>query len=148
MACLLTIVAVLSSQYGHPENTNVHGAHASIVFIFFFGICYSFVYTPLQALYCAEVMNQQMRAKGMGIHILISNLTGFINTFANSVGLGRLGWRYYFVFVAWNLCASMLWYLFCVETRGRTLEELEEVFNKPWPAMSSREKSKVQVVNS
>lgn len=42
----------------------------------------------------------------------------------------------------------MLWYLFCVETRGRTLEELEEVFNKPWPAMSSREKSKVQVVNS
>lgn len=45
----------------------------------------------------SRVMSQDMRAKGMGVHILISNLAGFINTFANSVGLGKLGWKYYFV---------------------------------------------------
>ncbi len=32
---------------------------------------------------------------------------GFINTFGNSVGLGRLGWKYYFVFVGWDLVASV-----------------------------------------
>ena len=61
-------------------------------------------------------MNQDMRGKGMAVHILISNIAGFINTFANSVGLGKLGWKYYFVFVGWNLVASGSWFLFGVET--------------------------------
>ena len=65
------------------------------------------------------------------MHILISNCAGFINTFANSVGLERWGYKYYFVFVVWNVCASALWFLFGVETRGRTLEELDYVFSVP-----------------
>ncbi|KAF5338177.1 hypothetical protein D9758_014717 [Tetrapyrgos nigripes] len=145
LASLLSIVAALSANYGKPGNTNVTGANASIAFVFLFGIVYSFTYTPLQALYCAEVMKQDMRAKGMAVHILISNCAGFINTFANSVGLQKLGWKYYFVFVAWNICASILWLLFCVETRGRTLEELDEVFNARWPALVSGRKVKVAI---
>ena len=35
----------------------------------------------------------------VSVHILISNCAGFINTFANSVGLANIGWRYYFVYV-------------------------------------------------
>ncbi|EIM81448.1 general substrate transporter [Stereum hirsutum FP-91666 SS1] len=145
LACLLATVAAMSSKYGVKGNTNTAGANASIAFILLFGVAYSFTYTPLQALYCAEVMNNDTRARGMGIHILISNIAGFINTFANSVGLGKLGWKYYFVFVAWNLVACGLWYFFCVETRGRTLEELEDVFNQPWPAWSSKRTVKVEV---
>ncbi|KAI0684423.1 general substrate transporter [Earliella scabrosa] len=145
LACLLSVVAALSSKYGKDGNTNVHGANATITFIFLFGIVYSFTYTPLQALYCAEVLNQQMRAKGMAVHILIANCAGFVNTFANSVGLQRWGYKYYFVFVVWNCCAAVLWFLFCVETRGSTLEELEEVFNQPWPAMASSRKRKIAV---
>lgn len=61
-------------------------------------------------------MSQDMRGKGMAVHILISNFAGFINTFANSVGLGKLGWKYYFVFVGWDLVASVLWFLLGVET--------------------------------
>ncbi|KAI0692184.1 general substrate transporter [Cerioporus squamosus] len=145
LACLLSIVAALSSKYGEPGNTNTNGANATITFIFLFGLIYAFTYTPLQALYCAEVMSQKMRSKGMAVHILISNCAGFINTFANSVGLERWGYKYYFVFVVWNVCASVLWFLFCVETRGRTLEELDEVFNQPWPAMASARKRKVVI---
>ncbi|KAJ6603053.1 general substrate transporter [Mycena sp. CBHHK59/15] len=91
LACLLATVAALSSKYGKTGNKDVAGANASIAFIFLFGIAYAFTYTPLQALYCAEVMSQDMRAKGMAVHILISNIAGFINTFANSVGWGSLG---------------------------------------------------------
>ena len=66
LAVLLSIVAALSSKFGAKGNTDVNGAHATITFIFLFGIVYSFTYTPLQALYCAEVMDQRTRAKGMG----------------------------------------------------------------------------------
>ena len=79
------------------------------------------------------------------VHVLVANSAGFIDTFANSVGLERLGYKYYFVFVGWNVCASVLWFLFCVETRGRTLEELDEVFDQPWPAMASAHKHRVAV---
>ena len=65
LAVLLSIVAALSSEYGKAGNTNINGANATITFIFLFGIVYSFTYTPLQALYCAEVMSQKMRSKGM-----------------------------------------------------------------------------------
>ena len=61
----------------------------------------------------------------------------------NSVGLEAWGYKYYFVFVVWDVCASILWFLFCVETRGRTLEELDEVFNQPWPAMASARRRKI-----
>ncbi|KAH8833252.1 general substrate transporter [Flagelloscypha sp. PMI_526] len=146
LGVILMLVAIFSIKFGPGGDTsNINGANASIVFIFFFGIVYSFTYTPLQALYCAEVMDQKMRSKGMAVHILISNIAGFINTFGNSVGLADLGPNYYWVFVAWNWCAALLWYLFCVETRGRTLEELEEVFEQPWPARYSAKKVKVAI---
>ncbi|KAJ7196945.1 general substrate transporter [Mycena pura] len=145
LACLLAMVAALSSKYGRLGNTDVAGANASIAFIFLFGIAYAFTYTPLQALYCAEVMSQDMRAKGMAVHILISNIAGFINTFANSVGLQNLTWKYYFVFVAWDLVAAVLWYVFGVETRGRTLEQLDTIFDAPWPASASTRKVAVKL---
>ncbi|KAJ7166086.1 general substrate transporter [Mycena filopes] len=145
LACLLATVAALSSKYGVKGNTNTNGANASIAFIFLFGIVYAFTYTPLQALYCAEVMSQDMRAKGMAVHILISNIAGFINTFGNSVGLKKLTWRYYFVFVAWDLVASVLWYFLGVETNGRTLEELDEIFDAPWPARASTKKVAIKL---
>ncbi|KAJ7165683.1 general substrate transporter [Mycena crocata] len=145
IACLLATVAALSSKYGKAGNTNTAGANASIAFIFLFGIVYAFTYTPLQALYCAEVMSQEMRAKGMAVHILISNIAGFINTFANSVGLKNLGWKYYFVFVAWDLVASCLWYFLGVETNGRTLEQLDAIFDSPWPARASTQKVTVKL---
>ncbi|KAJ3760098.1 general substrate transporter [Lentinula raphanica] len=148
LACLLAIVGALSAKYGEVGNSNVNGAHASIAFIFLFGLAYSFTYTPLQALYCAEVMSQEMRGKGMAVHILISNCAGFINTFANSVGLGKLGWKYYFVFVGWDIVASVSWFCFGVETHGRTLEELDEVFNASWPARESSRKIQVAIQES
>ena len=79
------------------------------------------------------------------VHVIFANMAGFINTFANSVGLERWGYKYYFVFVVWDVCAAILWFLFCVETRGRTLEELDETFNQPWPAMASARKMRVVV---
>ncbi|KAJ7688308.1 general substrate transporter [Mycena rosella] len=145
LACLLAMVGALSSKYGQKGNTNVAGANASIAFIFLFGLVYAFTYTPLQALYCAEVMSQDMRAKGMAVHILISNIAGFINTFANSVGLANLNWRYYFVFVAWDVVASVLWYFLGVETHGRTLEELDVIFDAHWPARASTQKVVVKL---
>ncbi|KAJ7828394.1 general substrate transporter [Mycena olivaceomarginata] len=127
--------AFSTARRGTPTSA---GAHASIAFIFLFGIIYAFTYTPLQALYCAEVMSQDMRAKGMAVHILISNIAGFINTFANSVGLKNLGWKYYFFFLLIHLFISF-------QQVGRTLEQLDAIFDAPWPARASTQKVAVKL---
>lgn len=42
-------------------------SNAGVAFIFLFGCAYSFVYTPLTPTYCAEVLSNPTRAKGMGV---------------------------------------------------------------------------------
>jgi MFS family permease len=68
LSCLFAAVTGFSSQFSGTSSV-VHPAlsNAGVAFIFLFGCAYSFVYTPLTATYCAEVLANHTRAKGMGI---------------------------------------------------------------------------------
>lgn len=72
LAGLFAGVTGFSSRFENKANPGPAISNGGIAFIFLFGCAYSFVYTPLTATYCAEVLNNPMRAKGMGIvsHIL------------------------------------------------------------------------------
>ena len=59
---------------------------------------------------------------------VVVGLLGFVNTFATPVALKNIQYNYVFIFVAWDVIESIIWYFFAVETVGRTLEELAEVF--------------------
>lgn len=50
-----------------PFIGNLGLANSYVCQIFLFGAVYSFVYTPLTATYCAEVLDTTNRAKGMGV---------------------------------------------------------------------------------
>jgi hypothetical protein len=93
----------------------------------------------------------------MGIHIVLNNTANFYNTYVTAVALDAISWKYYLLFVALNLLygestgqlkphfelmmlAAVLWYFFGVETRGRTLEELQSVFAARWPPKASLQK--------
>ena len=63
------------------------------------------------------------------------------NTFVTAVALEAISWKYYILFVALNLIYAGAWYTFGVETGGRTLEELNDVFDAKWPPTASRKKT-------
>ena len=44
------------------------------------------------------------------------------------------------IFVGWDCIEAFLWYLFAIETVGKTLEELEEVFSSPYPPRTKARK--------
>ncbi|KAF7197216.1 Lactose permease, partial [Pseudocercospora fuligena] len=111
--------------------------------IFLFGCAYSFVYTPLTATYCAEALDNHTRATGMGIHIIMNNTANFYNTYVTAVALKAIAWKYYLVFVALNVLYGVFWYFLGVETKGRTLEELQEVFDAKWPPRAALAKKKM-----
>ena len=103
-------------------------AKAEIAILFLFGFIFAAGYTPLQTLYPVECLRYESRAKGMGVYNLFVNIAGFYNTFVTGIAFSGAGWKYYFLFIFWDVGAFVVIYLFFVETKGRTLEELTEVF--------------------
>ncbi|KAJ7284054.1 general substrate transporter [Mycena rebaudengoi] len=138
----LAIVTGCTAKWG-SEGSNPAGANAAIAFIFLFGFVYSLAYTPLQALYPAECLDYNSRAKGMAMYAFAVSCASFVNTYAGPIALQNIGWKYYCVYVAWDLFECVVIYFFVVETRGRTLEELNEIFEDPNPVKASIRKRKV-----
>ena len=54
--------------------------------------------TPLQALYPAEILSNDIRAQGMAFQGFLGGLAGFINTYATPVALQNIGWKTYTIF--------------------------------------------------
>lgn len=122
------------------SGSNKGASYAVIIFIYVFGMAYSWAYTPLQTLYGAEVLETKTRAKGSGLNFLFLNIAMCVNTFAAPVAMEAIGWRYYLVFVGWNCWEVFVIWKWFVETKGRTLEELAEIFESPNPVKKSLEK--------
>jgi hypothetical protein len=111
--------------------------------IFLFGWIFAFVYTPNQSLYCTEVTNQEIRAKGISLHSLQSNLVTILFTYTTSIALGTISWKYYFVWIAVDVTSGFLWWFLGVEVVGRTIEELDACFEAPFPPKASWQLKKV-----
>ncbi|KAF9477693.1 general substrate transporter [Pholiota conissans] len=119
------------------ENLAVGRGAAASYFIFYF--IYSFTYTPLQGLYPVEVLTTTTRAKGMSLYGVVAGLFSFINLYATPIALEKIQYRYVFIFVGWDIIEAVVWYFTAVETCGRSLEELEEIFDDPYPVKKSEE---------
>ncbi|TFK43784.1 general substrate transporter [Crucibulum laeve] len=141
----LAVVTGCTAKWG-ADGANPAGANAAIAFIFLFGFVYSLTYTPLQALYPAECLDYNTRAKGMAVYAFAVSCASFVNTYAGPIALGRIQWRYYIVYIVWDLIECVVIWLCAVETKGRTLEELDEIFASPHPVRTSIAKRKVAIV--
>ncbi|KAF2856754.1 MFS lactose permease-like protein [Plenodomus tracheiphilus IPT5] len=118
-------------------------AKAVIAFFFVFGFVYSTGWTPLQQLYPVECLRYESRAKGMAFYNFWVNVANFYNTFVTGIAFAGAGWKYYFLFIFWDIFEFIFIYFFFVETRRRTLEELSEIFTARRPVRASLSKTKI-----
>ncbi|ESZ94149.1 putative MFS lactose permease [Sclerotinia borealis F-4128] len=114
-------------------------SNAEIAMIFLFSFVFAVGWTPMQGLYAVEVLKYESRAKGMALYTLVGNVAGFYNTFVTGICVFGGG------FIFWDLLEVAFIYFFFVETKGRTLEELTEIFNAAKPVKYSLQKSEVVV---
>ena len=80
----------------------------------------------------------------MGVFQLTGGAAGFLNTFVAPIALKNIRYWFYVFFVFWDLFEFAVIYIFFVETKGRTLEELEEVFTAPNPRKESTAKTRIR----
>ncbi|KAM0806511.1 putative Lactose permease [Seiridium cardinale] len=145
-ACALAVNSGLSAALNaQGDNVSTSYAQGGLAAYFLFNIIFSFTYTPPQAVVVTEALETTTRAKGLAASGVIVSAMGFINQFAGPIALGDIGYRYIYVSVGWDLFESIMWYFFGVEAQGRTLEQLEWVYNQLNPVKASLKVDKIIV---
>ncbi|KAJ1568636.1 hypothetical protein HK096_005850 [Nowakowskiella sp. JEL0078] len=130
-------IGICTSQALDTSNTSA--TYAAVVGIYLTNVFYAACWTPLQALYPTEIWPFTERARAVGVTQVFFGISGYVWSWANALGLGNLGWGYYFVIVAVNAVWLVLMFFFFPETKGRTLEELHIIFSSPNPVKKAKE---------
>ncbi|KAJ7863135.1 general substrate transporter [Mycena olivaceomarginata] len=116
----LIISGACTAKFSADSN-NLAGSNTAIAFLFLFTFCFCVTYVPLPALYASECMSFDNRANGVALYTFVSSTASLVNTYATPIALADIGWKVYYVFIAWDVFACVLIWFFAVETSGRTL---------------------------
>lgn len=93
--------------------------------------CFSiFFFSLVSWTYPAEIFPMRVRAKAVSLSTAANWLFNFALAWAVPPGLSSIAYKTYFIFGTFNF-AAFIHILFCFpETAGRTLEEIEAVFEQ------------------
>ncbi|KAK4144165.1 general substrate transporter [Dichotomopilus funicola] len=122
----IAIVQAFVAVYGGSDNTVANGF--GIAFLILFGVFFSLSWNSGAPVYTAEIFPTQIRAVGGAISTFWSFVIQVILAQASPTALENVGWRYYFFFIATNITCIVAVYFFLPETKGKSLEEISEVF--------------------
>ena len=100
----------------------------------------------MQSLYPSEVLSFSTRAKGLAYLNFMCNAVNILNTYVPPVAIANSGWRFYLLYVVWDAFGVVIIYFFFVETKGRSLEEMDELFESKNPVKDSKKQTRVAVL--
>ncbi|CAO3673552.1 unnamed protein product [Umbelopsis vinacea] len=150
MAIFLFIVGAIMGARGHPvtsANAAVNWALdpsdrsssiALIVMIYLFVCSFATSWGPCSWTYPAEIFPLRIRSKAVAL--------ATATNWAFNTGLAEwappmmqsINYKAYFFYACMNVAAGVHVYLACPETKGRTLEEVDALFNSGVPAWKSK----------
>lgn len=111
------------------EQGNTAAGSASIAMLFIFYIAYNLGFNALLYAYPVELLPYPIRAKGFSVLVFFGKSSNFVNTFVNPIGIAAMGWKYYFIYVAWLVVEVVAIFCLIVETKGPSLEAIAAVLD-------------------
>lgn len=105
---------------------------AGVFFIFLVTILFSVSFGSISWVYMSEIMPMQIRARGNAFATGIGNwLVATLFAQVSPIALGKIGWKYYFVFVAFNVVITFpVIFFFFKETKQMSLEDIDLLFGE------------------
>lgn len=129
MVIFQVATTITSWQYSlKPTNA---AAALTLLWIFMYQTFSATLVATMHNLYPIEILSLPLRAKGMGLYSLIQGGAGAAQTYGISVGISKVGYKIWVVYIVYNTIQLGLSYLFFPETSGLTLEEIDTVFETP-----------------
>ncbi|PVH93846.1 general substrate transporter [Periconia macrospinosa] len=105
---------------------------AGVFFLFLVSAIFSVSFGPISWVYASEIMPLSIRGRGSAFATGIGNwLVSTVWSQVSPIGLGKITYKFYFIFVAFNLCVSLptIYFVF-KETKQLTLEEIDLLFGE------------------
>ncbi|KAF6829133.1 hypothetical protein CPLU01_08146 [Colletotrichum plurivorum] len=128
IAMWLTFSALTVSIAVYNTQGTSASSQAALAFIFIYYAAFNLCLNPLLFLYPTEILPFRLRATGLSILVFANKAASFFNQFVNPIGMDSLGWKYYLFYVCWLVVEIIVFYFLYPETRGYTLERMDEIF--------------------
>ncbi|KAK6369512.1 hypothetical protein LTS17_009418 [Exophiala oligosperma] len=120
---LAVAMAVMAGTSNKPELAKV-----TVAFMFIFAAFYPLGFLGLPFLYAGEISGLRMRTPISAIAVSAQWLSQFVVAQVTPPGSANLKNRYWIIYAVLNAAFIPLIYLFFPETNGRSLEEMDQVF--------------------
>ncbi|KAK6725250.1 hypothetical protein SNK04_004055 [Fusarium graminearum] len=124
------IITILAAKFpavpGMP--TNAAAQRGLIACIFAVSANYSALLGPMTWIIPPEVFTTELRAKANAIVQVVHYSISLIITQCSPIALAEVGWKYYILFVLTNALCALIFFFVYPETRGKSLEEIDEIF--------------------
>lgn len=105
---LICEAAVGSQVKGATGSRRDSLSAAGVFFLFLVSCIFSVSFGPISWIYASEIMPLSIRGRGSAFATGIGNwLVGTVWSQVSPVGLGETEWKFYFIFVAWNLVVTL-----------------------------------------
>ncbi|KAL4952733.1 general substrate transporter [Aspergillus filifer] len=148
MGALMLIVAILAKVFtADPDATGISSpTAASIAMIYLEAATYNMSWGPVPWLYMSEIFPTRIREIGIAVGTATQWLFNFVFSQATPHAVDNMGWRTFLMFCIFNWAIVVYVFFFIKETTGKSLEEMEDVFNSKLVNFRKDEERAVQDV--
>ncbi|ESK94686.1 sugar transporter [Moniliophthora roreri MCA 2997] len=130
MAACHFIVAVLSGLYNGSWPSHVAAGWAACALVWIFAIGFGYSWGPCAWIIIAEIFPLSVRGKGISIAASSNWMNNFIVGQVTPAMIKNITFGTFIFFGAFSLMGGLFILFFVPETKGVTLEEMEEVFGQ------------------
>ncbi|KAK5064408.1 hypothetical protein LTR84_000241 [Exophiala bonariae] len=123
----LFIFGGLVGKFGTSNNNS--GIYAAIAMLFLFQAIHVIGVTPLTVLYPPEILSYEIRASGMALYTFTTKALGLVTVMVWPFSFKGIGWKTFMWNGGLNILMVIGVILYWVETKGLTLEEIDELFD-------------------
>ncbi len=129
MAVSHLVISVLVGLYQGKWESNKAQGWVSVAFLLFFMLTYGATWGPIPWAMPAEIFPASLRAKGMAFATMSNWFNNFIIGLITPPLVQNTGYGTYIFFGVFSLLSGIWSYFIVPETNGRTLEQMDDVFN-------------------
>jgi MFS family permease len=131
MGAALCVNATLAHFYidgKQDPGRNGNALRACVAMYFVFSVCFTSL-GCISWIFSSEVFPTAVRAKGTSLSTFTNWSVNLIFAQCSPIALTHMGYRYFYLFTAFNWIAALVVYFYYPETQRYTLESVNELFD-------------------
>ncbi|KAL7278979.1 hypothetical protein ACG7TL_006811 [Trametes sanguinea] len=123
-----SVLTAIVACFPPDQSTNLAAQRAGIAMIFMTSIFFSLSFGPVSWVLASEVFPTRTRSIGTSVATCANWAFNVLFSQVSNLAINNISWRYYLVFICLNAIDFVIIALFFPETKGKSLEQMAEVF--------------------